>query len=166
MIYDFTFHVTHRAFHCNWKYLPLYQKFHKMHHEFTHTISIAFTYAHPVEFLICNLLPLISGILILGQSCHFITFAIWLNISVAQTLEGHSGYEFPLPVCILLGHWFKLNPFLSPKASYHDFHHSRNVGNYSGFYTIWDTVFNCNGDYYAWLTEEEANQTHENDKKD
>ena len=33
-------------------------------------------------------------------------------------------------------------------ASYHDFHHFKNVGNYGGKMTIWDSLFDMNTDYY------------------
>jgi len=36
-------------------------------------------------------------------------------------------------------------------ATYHNYHHSRNVGNYSSVMTVWDTLFNTNKDYYAYL---------------
>jgi len=130
--------------------------FHKVHHEFNHTIALAFTYAHPVEFAICNHYPLFAGTFLLGpKNVHFVTFFIWLQYRVSETMEGHSGYDFPLPVSILLGNMFRLIPVMGTNAAYHDFHHSKNVGNYSSFFTIWDTVFNSNADYYAYLKSEE-----------
>lgn len=51
---DFCFHMMHRLFHTKWKYLPLYQLFHKKHHEFIQTVSIAFVYVHPIEYIFCN----------------------------------------------------------------------------------------------------------------
>ena len=36
---------------------------------------------------------------------------------------------------------------------YHVYHHSNNVGNYSSFFTLWDTVFGSNKAYYEFLEE-------------
>ena len=36
---------------------------------------------------------------------------------------------------------------------YHVYHHSGNVGNYSSFFTFWDTVFGSNKTYYEFLEE-------------
>lgn len=59
-----------------------------------------------------------------------------------ETQDGHCGYDFS---------WspYRLIPF-STSAAYHDFHHSHNVGNYSSFFSFWDTLFGCNNDYYAF----------------
>lgn len=64
----------------------------------------------------------------------------WGVLRVYETHEAHSGYE---PPCSM----FRIIPF-GLDASYHIFHHTKNVGNYSTFMTIWDTVFNTNQDYY------------------
>lgn len=78
---------------------------------------------------------------LLGSSMHASTLMTLLVIRVFETHDGHSGYEFP---------WspFRLIPF-GAGATYHDFHHSKNVGNYGSFMTVWDTIFNTNKDYYA-----------------
>lgn len=68
---------------------------------------------------------------------------------IAESLECHSGYLFPRPISVLLGNLMVLNPFMAATvASYHDFHHSGNVCNYSIFFTIWDTVLNSNAEYF------------------
>lgn len=60
-----------------------------------------------------------------------------------------------MPVSILIGNMFRLIPFMGTNAAYHDYHHSKNVGNYSSFFTVWDTVFGRNADYYAYLKEQQ-----------
>lgn len=74
---------------------------------------------------------------------HYATFMIWLTIRSLESHDGHSGYEFP---------WspFRMIPF-GADATYHNYHHSRNVGNYSSTMTIWDTILNTNKDYYVYL---------------
>lgn len=162
---DFCFYFFHRLFHSKSPYLPLYQWFHKMHHEFKHTITIAFVYAHPFEYIFCNWFVPHSGIFLLSalygaKQVHIISFMMFLNLRVAESMEGHSGYIFPKPVSVLLGNLMALNPFMATEPAYHEFHHSRNVGNYSTFFTIWDTVFASNADYYQYLqeTEEKGNE--------
>lgn len=151
---DFTFYFMHRLFHSKSKYLPLYQWFHKQHHEFNETVSIAAEYAHPIEFAICNLFPVFSGLFLLRNKCHFITFLIWATCRICETHESHSGYDFPVPISLLLGNLFKLiPPFLgvTTDSAYHDYHHSKNVGNYSSFTIIWDSLFGTNTTYFEEL---------------
>jgi len=137
---DLTFHFMHRLFHCKHKYLPMYQMFHKQHHKFSHTTSISSEHTHPVEHMLVGNLSWIMGPLVLGARTHQWTILIWGLLRHLETHEAHSGYEFPWSV-------FRVLPF-GTDASYHSFHHSKNVGNYSTFFTIWDTVFNTNVDYY------------------
>ena len=81
---------------------------------------------------------------------HFMTAVTWYAIRYIESTEGHSGYEFS---------WspFRLIPFGSDFA-YHAFHHSHNVGNYSSFFTIWDSVFGQNKVYYQYLQERKDSQ--------
>ena len=73
---------------------------------------------------------------------HFVTFLLWGLVRLGETLDGHCGYEFS---------WspYRLIPF-STSASYHNFHHSHNVGNYSSFFSLWDTIFGQNKAYYQY----------------
>ena len=77
---------------------------------------------------------------------HFATAFTWYFFRFTESAEGHSGYEFS---------WspFRVLPFASDYA-YHAYHHSHNIGNYSSFFTIWDTVFGSNSVYYNWKREE------------
>jgi len=65
---------------------------------------------------------------------------VWEILRTYETHEAHSGYEFPFSI-------FRVLPFTTDD-SYHYYHHSKNVGNYSTFFTVWDTVFDNNVDYY------------------
>jgi len=133
---DFVFYWTHRFLH--WK--VIYPYIHKMHHTYSTTVGIAAEYAHPVEFLLGNMLPTAIGPLILGPNVHLLTIFAWYTIRFSETLDGHCGYEFS---------WspFRLIPF-SGSAEYHDWHHSANIGNYGSFFSIWDSVFGTNKAYY------------------
>ena len=127
---DFAFHFTHRFLH--WR--RIYPYIHKIHHTYVTSVGIAAEYSHPLEFIFGAVIPGALGGLILGKRMHFCTFLIWGIVRLGETLDGHCGYEFS---------WspYRLIPF-STSASYHDFHHSHNMGNYSSFFSFWDTIFN------------------------
>lgn len=135
---DLTFHFSHRFLH--WK--RIYPYIHKVHHQHIITTGIAAEYAHPIEFIFGNLLPGTMGAIILGPNCHMMTFILWAVVRIGETLDGHSGYEFS---------WspYRLIPF-STSAKYHEFHHSHNIGNYSSFFSLWDTIFGTNKAFYKF----------------
>ena len=136
---DFAFHIFHRLAH--WR--VIYPYFHKVHHKYVNTVSIGAEHFHPVDYFIGILIPGSFGPNLLGSRMHFATYLCWVFFRSGEGVDGHSGYEFP---------WspFRLIPF-SASASYHDYHHSHNVGNYSSFLTIWDSVFGDNNSYFKHL---------------
>lgn len=71
----------------------------------------------------------------------------YIQYSLFETLEAHSGYEFP---------WSPLYfvPF-STGYNYHAYHHSANTGNYAIFFSIWDTVFDTMPGYNDQIVERE-----------
>jgi sterol desaturase/sphingolipid hydroxylase (fatty acid hydroxylase superfamily) len=136
---DATFYWSHRFLH-----LPfIYPYIHKMHHSFNQTVSIAAEYTHPIEFALGNLIPTAVGPAILGPHMHIVTVFAWYLVRVGETLDGHCGYDFSFSP-------YRLIP-LSGSAEYHDFHHSRNVGNYGSFFSIWDSVWGTNKVFYEHL---------------
>ena len=139
---DFAFYWGHRMLHSK----VFYAKIHKIHHEYKNPISLSSEYAHPVEFVFVNMLPNAIGSKILGAKVHLVTYVLWLIIRVFETLDGHSGYEFS---------WspFRLLP-LSGSASYHNYHHTNNDGNYGSFFMVWDTVMGSNKNYFNYLEKE------------
>jgi sterol desaturase/sphingolipid hydroxylase (fatty acid hydroxylase superfamily) len=44
---------------------------------------------------------------------------------------------------------------LSGSAEYHNFHHSHNVGGFGSFFTLWDTVFGTNKDFFEFKAKKE-----------
>lgn len=108
LVEEIGFYYTHRLSH----HPALYKHFHKIHHEWTASISIIAVYSHPVEHIISNVMPVFLGPLLMGS--HIATFWIWIMIAQASTLNSHCGYHLPfLP---------------SPEA--HDYHHLKFTNNF------------------------------------
>lgn len=126
---DFTFYWSHRFLHMDF----IYPYVHKIHHKYVNTISIASEYAHPLEFVFGNVLTSNSGVLILGKKCHMVTYLMWNVLRIAETTDGHCGYDFS---------WspFRLLP-MSAGSEFHHYHHLAFKGNYASFFTYWDRIF-------------------------
>lgn len=138
LINDFVFHFSHKMLHTD----LFYKSIHYKHHEFKTPISISAEYAHPVEYIMGNIIPASLGPLILNLlsiDVHLTTIMIWTIIGIGATLEQHSGYEFT---------WspFNIIPFTF-STYYHDFHHTRFKGNYSSNFILWDFIFSNNIEY-------------------
>ncbi|XP_054612146.1 fatty acid hydroxylase domain-containing protein 2 [Dunckerocampus dactyliophorus] len=97
------FYYSHRLFH----HPSLYKHFHKQHHEWTAPICVVATYAHPLEHVFSNLLPVVIGPVVLGS--HLSTTCMWYCLALVSTTISHCGYHLP---------------FL-PSPEFHDFHHLR-----------------------------------------
>jgi sterol desaturase/sphingolipid hydroxylase (fatty acid hydroxylase superfamily) len=110
---DFAFHIFHRMAHSRY----LYPYFHKYHHNYTTTVSLAGEHFHPVDFFFGALIPVSLGPNLLGEHLHITTYMVWIVIRTFESVDAHSGFEFP---------WspFRLLPF-SASATYHDYHHSQ-----------------------------------------
>jgi sterol desaturase/sphingolipid hydroxylase (fatty acid hydroxylase superfamily) len=147
LVEDFFFYWAHRLLH----HPKLYPHIHKRHHEYVNSVSICAEYAHPIENVLANMVPTSIGMILLGNKVHYITWSMWLIIRVAETSDGHSGYEFS---------WspFRLLP-LSGSAKYHDFHHTNNLGNYGSFFIIWDTLMSTNKAYFRHLAKKELSES-------
>jgi methylsterol monooxygenase len=115
LLSDFLFYVTHRILH-----LPSFYKFHKLHHQIIHPIGISAIYAHPIEYIFGNILPV--GLPLLLLSSHQIVAYAWTIASIFET------------VCVAHGGYLDM-------SEYHDIHHRLNIYNY-GTSTIWDNMFN------------------------
>jgi len=125
VVEDTMFYWSHRLLH----HPSIYKHIHKQHHEFKSTIGIASEYAHPVEGLIANLIPFVTGPLLVGR-VHMFTLLFWMFLRVVETVDAHSGFVFPFSP-------FSLLPFQGG-AERHDYHHLYNIGSFGSFFNLWD----------------------------
>jgi sterol desaturase/sphingolipid hydroxylase (fatty acid hydroxylase superfamily) len=124
----------------------IYPYIHKWHHSFYHTIAVASENAHPVEFFLADLIPVMLGPMILRA--HILVTWMWLWVRISETISAHSGYEFPWSPA-------RLTPFALSDAA-HDYHHSHNKGSYGSQFVFWDTVCGTDKDFDAFCAKEEA----------
>jgi len=104
------FYYAHRLLHRPW----LYARVHKTHHRFTAPVALAAQYAHPVEHVLANTLPVALPPLLLRV--HVCTLWAFLGAMLLETCTVHSGYDF-----------------LAGAARMHDAHHERFNLNFGAF---------------------------------
>jgi len=127
VVEELGFYFTHRALH----HPLLYTRIHKIHHDFVAPIGMAAEYAHPLEFLFSNYLPLVIGPLLCRS--HLLFIYVWYTIAVFTTVTHHSGYAFPF----FLGHF-------DPRP--HDYHHYSFTKNF-GVSMVLDRMLGTYGSY-------------------
>jgi methylsterol monooxygenase len=57
-------------------------------------VAVAAVYAHPVEYVLGNVLPTIAGSVL--YPCHLVVTWVWVAVAVATAVHHHSGYHIPL----------------------------------------------------------------------
>jgi len=126
IIEDSLFYWTHRILHHRF----LYKRIHKIHHQYKKSIGIASLHAHPIEYILSNIIPTAAGSLFIRP--HISTFWIWILWRLGETIDAHSGYDIP---------WspYRILPYsTSPKR--HEQHHRKTVYNYGSWFTFWDIL--------------------------
>lgn len=135
VIEDAAFYVGHRLLHTSY----LYKKVHSVHHLHSAPFGIAAEYAHPFEVLFLGLATFL-GPMIVGP--HHLTLLLYLGLRCVQTVECHSGYDFPWS----MNRWF---PGYGG-ADFHDHHHRSYSGNYSSTFTWVDWIMGTDVGYRKW----------------
>lgn len=144
LVEDFLFYLSHRLLHTNY----FYSKVHKQHHEYVESVAISATYAHPVEYVLGNILPSSIMPMILGKRMHLLTYLIYLIVVLHESHDGHSGYNFSWSPHRLLPMAFD--------AEFHIFHHWKFKGNYANYFSIWDRVLGTiNKSYLEYFNDKE-----------
>lgn len=113
LVTEVGFYTIHIIMH-SWPLL--YKHIHKIHHRFQAPTAMACVYAHPLEFLLGNLLPIYMGPIL--TNAHPFTSYFWFVAAMVGTCKGHSGYK-------IFGH-----------ADYHEEHHYFYKYNYGGMYIL------------------------------
>ncbi len=125
---DLFFYSSHRLIHTRRFYAPI----HKQHHTYTAPFGLAAIYAHPIEHLLSNVVPLALGPLLMGS--HPIFMMIWALMALFNTMSVHSGYCLPF--------------YLWPDPYFHDWHHEK-FNECFGAANIMDTVFGTDRQFRA-----------------
>lgn len=89
MVEEVCFYYSHRLLH----HPKLYARIHKQHHEWVAPLAWCCIYAHPIEHLISNLLPIMLGPFLLGM--HPLAALAWYALAFHSTLNSHSGLHLP-----------------------------------------------------------------------
>lgn len=144
LVEDLVFYIGHRLLH-----LPyLYKNIHSVHHEHAAPFGLAAEYAHPIEVIFLGTAT-IAGPMIIGP--HLFTLYLYLTLRAIQTVECHSGYDFPWS----LNRWFPLYG----GADFHDHHHRIHSGNYSSMFTWVDALMGTDSSYQIWKRKQRARQS-------
>lgn len=135
VVEDFAFYWIHRLLHTPW----LYKNVHVVHHRHSAPFGIAAEYAHPFEVVFLGLATFAGPLLV---PPHLITLYAWIVARMLQTVECHSGYDFPWS----LNRWCPLYG----GAEFHDHHHRIHSGNYASTFIWTDALFNTDVAYRIW----------------
>jgi sterol desaturase/sphingolipid hydroxylase (fatty acid hydroxylase superfamily) len=154
---DTMFYHTHALLH----HPSLYPYIHKIHHEYRQPVALASEHAHPLEFLLGNLAPVMAGPVASmalayvtrrpDLAMHAAALWLWVVARVAVSVDEHCGYGFPWsPVRLLPG---------GASAGGHDWHHSDTRGMYASQFAFWDAVYGTDAVYKQFLDKKRMSRT-------
>ncbi|GMI13444.1 hypothetical protein TrVE_jg5681 [Triparma verrucosa] len=150
LLEDALFYWSHRALHNPFLFKHIHSKHHKFHNLTAY--PIASEYTHPIESIFGNIIPVLTGPLLLGMD--LASTQIWLWIRMLKTSDAHCGYDLPFSP---FGAFWPLN-----SARRHDYHHEKGVGSFGSFFVFWDQL--CGTDA-AYLKAQEKKKKKEETKK-
>ena len=140
VILDFLFYWSHRAAH----HRSVYKYVHKQHHTFKNVVGIAYAYAHPVEDILINSLPVFVALWLV--QFHLAHFMIFLALRISETIDAHSGFDFwwspwvslscGRPLVVVAAHKGNDRQRFISGSPEHWYHHALNNGNY-GILHFW-----------------------------
>jgi len=137
VFYDLGFYWAHRALH----HPTLYGRFHKKHHNYVGTISIGADYASELENVCATVCPIAAGCVFFGCHGSVLIYYVWVVTRAFNAYESHSGF------CFYGTLLHKIGLTHSEDAAWHDFHHTKNHGNF-GPSPFTDYLF---GTMDAWI---------------
>mmetsp|Transcript_2150 Transcript_2150/g.5024 ORF Transcript_2150/g.5024 Transcript_2150/m.5024 type:complete len:258 (-) Transcript_2150:115-888(-) len=127
-VYDFFYHLFHRALHLR----SIYKYIHKHHHN-QHAPTRGNSDAvnvHPFEFIVGEYLHLVAIALV---PCHVITAAVFVVLGGVVASLNHTRYNLSL-----------LGVF---DVKFHDQHHVVPTVNYGQYVMLWDKIFGTYQEY-------------------
>lgn len=134
LVIEDTWHYwLHRVMH----HKRFYKHVHKVHHTFQAPFGMVAEYAHPVETIVLGF-GFFIGVLLLSN--HVMFMWAWVTIRLVETIDVHSGYDFPYlnPLHLIPGY---------AGVRFHDFHHYNFVGNYASTFFWWDWMLGTDHQY-------------------
>jgi sterol desaturase/sphingolipid hydroxylase (fatty acid hydroxylase superfamily) len=131
LVEEVMFYYSHRLLHQPKLYGPI----HKFHHKFTAPFGIAAIYAHPIEHMLSNVIPVSVGTLLMRS--HPTSAMAWGVLALFNTMTVHSGYDFS-------------HLLLFPAPYFHDWHHEKFNENY-GAIQLLDYLHNTNKSFVQMM---------------